>query len=603
MELSSLGRVTICVGGRRVNQEQWRTRRPLAANYREFANAVLAASAVPATTPSTIGALLDRGPKLMLAVIRLRNEMSSWRALYGSPLSVDERFFAVMVWSWQHDLERLRARLRAARERHLREPAAGMPPATPRLASLGVRSARLGTDVSKVFASALGPTPSYRQLLGLTVHGRLFAQQPVMAEVERMRQQSPAWQAVPDASATLARLGIAHRGTPSGLASVLRPYTSRPYSPLAASETFRAPISPALGDSVARARPPTALSSLSEQLAKSVPAFGISEAVREALGDGFGLPALTRYHERLAAITGGLATASFTAERLGLAMETARLADGVLKGFPQPLLDGRARLFGASAALRALLPTLPSIRLPALATLDFAAQSRDVFAPMRGVPDLFVEVAEFMRVWEDDPLWFLLSVFGVGAARRFGGLSREQVEEALLSALTDVICDGEYVAALRWVLRDAPYLNDVTREWLDHALEHAAAGEWVQAVPPMLAALEGALHRAAVGRALIVDRAGKFMAVEALVKQMAVDEDYSAFVIRRVFGGTGNAFRHGRADSGERDQVLFAIVALAGWVDFFLELSAMDVLASELSDRLGAAIERVTGVPELPNGA
>ena len=76
---------------------------------------------------------------------------------------------------------------------------------------------------------------------------------------------------------------------------------------------------------------------------------------------------------------------------------------------------------------------------------------------------------------------------------------------------------------------------------------------------------EGALHRAAVERSLIVDRRGKFLPTEALVERMALDEDYTAFVIRRVFGGIGNAFRHGRADSGERDQVLFAIVALAGW--------------------------------------
>jgi hypothetical protein len=77
---------------------------------------------------------------------------------------------------------------------------------------------------------------------------------------------------------------------------------------------------------------------------------------------------------------------------------------------------------------------------------------------------------------------------------------------------------------------------------------------------------------------------------------MAMSDKYTAFLVRRVFGGIGNAFRHGRADSGERDQVLFAVVAVAGWVDYFLELDSMGVLANELAQRLDAAIARVSDV-------
>lgn len=572
----------------------------LAANYRAFANAVLAASVEPATTPAAIDGLPVRERhKLMLAVVRLRDEMPTWRALHGSPLSTDERFFAVMLWSWERAYEGPHARLRAARERQLINAGRAVGPVLPNLVSPGVSRPLLGTDFSKTFASVLGPMPAYRQLFGPAVHEHLFAQEPVREAEERLRKQLQPPSMSGDASAALARLGVSKRTMPPRFASVLRPYTARPYS-LARSETLRDALSPVLGDALGPALRASALSGLAEQLTKGMSALGISASLRDVLGDRLATAALGPYRAQLTAVNGRAAAAQLTAARLGVAVDTSGLADVLAKALPQPL-NVHSRVFGEARALSALLPALPSARIHALAALDFTSQLRDVFAPMRGVADLFVEFAEFMRVWEDDPLWFLLSVFGLNAARRLAGLSRAQVEEALLSALAEVVCEGEYVAALRQVLHDAPYLNEITRQWLDHALEHAAEGEWVQAVPPMLAGLEGALHRAATERALIVARGGKFIGVEALVKQMAVDEDYTSFLIRRVFGGIGNAFRHGRADSGERDQVLFAIVAVAGWVDFFLELSAMEVLAGELSGRLDAAIERVrSGTLQLP---
>src|SRR6185312_1165035 len=100
----------------------------------------------------------------------------------------------------------------------------------------------------------------------------------------------------------------------------------------------------------------------------------------------------------------------------------------------------------------------------------------DVLAPMREFSETLAEFGEFMRVWEDDPLWFLLSVFGLRAARRFAGLTRDQVEQVLLGALADVVTDGEFVAALReLVVHDAPHLTPNQRQWLDHGLEHSGA--------------------------------------------------------------------------------------------------------------------------------
>lgn len=88
-------------------------------------------------------------------------------------------------------------------------------------------------------------------------------------------------------------------------------------------------------------------------------------------------------------------------------------------------------------------------------------------------------------------------------------------------------------------------------------------------------------------------KGGKFIAAESLVKALAVSPEYTAFVVRRVYGGQGNAFRHGRADSGERHQALHSVVALVGWVDAFMGLSGMRVLAGLLAKRLPSAVDRV----------
>ncbi len=173
-----------------------------------------------------------------------------------------------------------------------------------------------------------------------------------------------------------------------------------------------------------------------------------------------------------------------------------------------------------------------------------------------------------------------------------GGLAARRGRATLLTALAELVCAGEFTQALRKVIEDAPHLTDAQRDYLDHALEHAEAGDWRQAVPPLLVGLEGALHSAAVAQSLIVVAGGKSLAAEALVKRMAIDDDYAVFVVRRVFGGTGNAFRHGRAVDGERDQVLFGVVALAGWVNYFMQLNAMCVLAAELSKRLDGVIDQ-----------
>ena len=187
-----------------------------------------------------------------------------------------------------------------------------------------------------------------------------------------------------------------------------------------------------------------------------------------------------------------------------------------------------------------------------------------------------------------------MSAFGLRDARPLVGLSVDEVEEVLLDSLEEVVRDGELTEALREIVREAPYPEGLAREWLIHGLEHAERGEWVHAVLPLVAGLEGALAAAAVARSLIAGAGGKYPPAEKVVKKLLpVGDDYRTFLILRVYGGRGNTFRHGRADSGERRQALHSIVALVGWADAFLELSGMRVLGELLAERLPEAVERL----------
>jgi hypothetical protein len=532
VNLSTVGRVMVRSGGRRAEREiEWRSRRPFATNYRAFADAVLAAAVQVAAPASVIAALPERDRrKLMLAVVRLRGEESLWRGLYGSSLSRDERFFAVMLWSHNRLRERLAERHRTLAENRVNGFAAAARPAIPRPLP--------GLDVLKQLTGGLGAVRTYDKLLGPSRYEGLFTASKAVTGLGAMAKAAEGLATIKSMDRALARGFAIGRPSVAGVSQAVDLLGS-----------FQTAVSPRLAGQLA-----------ATDYGNASPLASVREQLARFSGAEFG----------------GYDVARITREVAGIVQRPYLVR-------PHPLFE--------PGGFDALFPSLRT-------NLSAVAPLRDLMGPMRE----FRALGEFMREWEADPLWFLLSIFGMRAPRQFAGLSRDQVEQALLTALAHVVCDGEYVDALREVLRDAPHLTRTTHEWLDHALEHAAAGDWVQAVPPMLLGLEGALHRAAVEKALIIDRGGKFLPAERVVKEMALDEDYAAFVIRRVFGGIGNAFRHGRADSGERDQVLFAVVALAGWVDLFLELNAMGVLASELSSRLDDAVARVRQLPQLPSG-
>jgi hypothetical protein len=229
--------------------------------------------------------------------------------------------------------------------------------------------------------------------------------------------------------------------------------------------------------------------------------------------------------------------------------------------------------------------TLPRIVLPG-----------DVAEILERESVLDTTIERFAKRWESTALWFLLSILSVGQLVTLAEMEREEIEAVLLDALEVVVTTGIFTAALDAAVRKADYISPDQRDDLLHGLEHAERGEFVHAVPSLMTGFEGALWSTACALTIVdAERrqlAGKPQArgvvrIEPVVRKLPAKQDYLTFVCSRVFGNTGNPVRHGE-QSDRRRQALFAVVAIAGWLDAFMKVSAHDALGRMLSDALGS---------------
>jgi hypothetical protein len=235
-----------------------------------------------------------------------------------------------------------------------------------------------------------------------------------------------------------------------------------------------------------------------------------------------------------------------------------------------------------SLALNIELATLPRIPFPSTLT-DGVERARRRFDA----------IDRFARRWENHALWFILSSLSIGIELAFGHRDREEVEAAVLDGLEAIVASGAFTGALITAVEDADYLSPDQRQDLIHGLSHAGRGEFVLAVPSLMAGLEGALWSVARARSVINEkrmlevRPGKVVhRIEPVVRKLPAEKSYATFVCGRVFGDIGNPVRHGEQSASRRTQALFAIVAIAGWLDAFAGVSARQVLGEMLWDQL-----------------
>jgi hypothetical protein len=136
------------------------------------------------------------------------------------------------------------------------------------------------------------------------------------------------------------------------------------------------------------------------------------------------------------------------------------------------------------------------------------------------------------------------------------------------------------VAALDTVDLPAPQ-----RKQLKAGLEQVTQREYELAVPLLIAPFEGVVHSFALRRGIIEPHKGKkhrFSELtgttrtvggieDLLFEDLGFDVTFADFLLNHVYGGTGNAYRHGFATDGYRERALMLTTALLGWLDAIAE--------------------------------
>jgi hypothetical protein len=99
--------------------------------------------------------------------------------------------------------------------------------------------------------------------------------------------------------------------------------------------------------------------------------------------------------------------------------------------------------------------------------------------------------------WGGHPLWFLLRNLPVAQAATLVRLVDEAGEEVVLDLLEPVIKGSALVVLIQEELLFSPVeLSPALRRQVGHGLEHALAGEWEEAGPPLVLGLQDLNRRA-----------------------------------------------------------------------------------------------------------
>lgn len=537
-------------------------------NARARVDALLACSVQPALLPDEVAAMPEFArAQLRRAVVDHIGMRKQWRALYGCHLSSDERLLVVTdLWMKAFLVDASRRLIESARPmvatisdllpKHDRAATYQLP--SPRLTSLAGRGvARRPAGIERLLSSGVE---------------RLFPARPVLSTGSA---QSP--------GSILASLG----GRGSG--RVVGPERFLPPTPVVSTS----PTVTALKTIF-----PSALGDREQRLRALAPAAGIASS-RDWLGLGErARPAgLSARLSRRFDVPSGLAVTPH-----GGIGRTLRIAGAGEMG--QAL-----RIPGAGAIGEAVLASRASAALSAGLTLKAPRLNLDSFLGTGLRTEVertlagFREVARFLERYEEDRLWHVLSLAGIRVFRRLGQLEKAEVEQSLLNALEEVAADPVMSAIMEQLVDTMPYGTDSQRSHLRHGLEHLGQREFDRALPPLLLGFEGVLWCIAREQQIItasrmrLDRPGKEVSsVEALIKLLPwVTGELRRFIIRCIFGGEGNAYRHGDYEGGERERALWTFVALTALLDETTDQPVNEALGAQLEEELPAIIEPVRG--------
>jgi len=223
--------------------------------------------------------------------------------------------------------------------------------------------------------------------------------------------------------------------------------------------------------------------------------------------------------------------------------------------------------------------------------------------------------------WREAGLGYLVSP--MGAVEKLALSLHATANEGLevLDFAEAALADDQFLDDAIALLDQADVLSEPAREHLRHGLNHIRDREFMHAWPPLIIGLEGAFADVAVANHIAVrvdnhiylagddgkplpHKAPSVEGVARILGHSAAESDFGEFLVRQVYGGEGNPFRHGTARDGVRERSIALAIAVIGWLDAFVIPGSRDLLRKalvrELARRQDGDLAQLRA--ELPEG-
>jgi hypothetical protein len=156
-------------------------------------------------------------------------------------------------------------------------------------------------------------------------------------------------------------------------------------------------------------------------------------------------------------------------------------------------------------------------------------------------------------------LVFLLEDVPWGYALRMKERIIAEGADAFVELLAEILLEERVLTAFRGAVRMASTLSDRNQKHLEHALDHIDAGEYLEAFPPLIIGVEGALRDVAKARGV-----RKAMSnVRAAARLLKLEHEHE-LLIGAIYSAANDG-RHGE-DGEARDDCVLTLLAMLLWI-------------------------------------
>lgn len=252
---------------------------------------------------------------------------------------------------------------------------------------------------------------------------------------------------------------------------------------------------------------------------------------------------------------------------------------------------------------RRMNEVVEAVRTPARRATQWIEDHREqINAVVAGLAAFDRGLKEIEAQWGDAGLGYLISPLGMGERLMLTLHAAPGDADELFDFLEAALADDRFVTECSEALDRAEILGDVPRAHLKHGLAHLRERDVFNAWPPLIIGLEGAFIDVAVARGVAVrdgnhiylaDDNGNRLSqkpggVEDVAKKLGIEpaDDFGDFLMKKVYGGEGNPFRHGSAREGIRERAICLAVATLGWLDAFVAPGSLELLDDAVREEL-----------------